>query len=126
LLQHGVSFTRSDRDTPAASSLALFKANTSSLDKDNDDDDNDNETDMFCPICFCEVPSNEMYALSCEHWFCMDCLCGYLSVSIKSDNMWRIPCPKREGCPCYFTMEAVTHIVKDESLVHRMKSSMLK
>ena len=66
-------------------------------------------TEIRCSIGLHNVSPQEMFALPCKHWFCSECLEGYISCSVR-DNSWKIPCPQGEGCPYFITLDTVDRL----------------
>lgn len=56
---------------------------------------------MTCSVCYDDYEGEDMYALSCKHYFCKDCWKAYISCKIK-DGKKRVTCRNlhRIGASC--------------------------
>ena len=51
-----------------------------------------------CEICYEDEPGLQTYAMKCDHRYCVQCYCHYLSQKVKEEGeAARIECP-RDGC----------------------------
>lgn len=77
----------------------------------------------MCEICCDECPHDEMYSLSCGHWFCTDCWGGYLESKINSQAIL-ITCPQ-QNCPIHVPLDMPSVLCSKEA-VSKSHSSILK
>lgn len=54
-----------------------------------------------CPICYDDVPPEDVYVLTCLHRYCRSCLQQYFHTRIENGLVLSIPCPHPScGDPC--------------------------
>ena len=59
-----------------------------------------------CSVCFDEFESEEIFGMSCNHFFCRECYSDYLMVKINSEGQAAdIPCPAQD---CFLQVDEVT------------------
>ncbi len=52
-----------------------------------------------CSVCFDSFPPEEIFGLTCNHFFCRDCYSDYLCVKINSEGKAaEIQCPAKDCC----------------------------
>ena len=68
-----------------------------------------------CPVCYEEVPKNQVVALKCDHKFCTDCVKGHITSNLESGKAVSLKCMEA-GCPERYGLNEVTPFLTEEQL----------
>ena len=98
--------------------------NSTSLSPGSETASHSTDTSLFCRICMnTGIPEKEMFSLPCRHWFCRDCLSGYISSKVTSDE-WKVACPQGASCTCIIPLDA-TEFLCSPDVYKRLRGNML-
>eukprot|EP00300_Choanocystis_sp_HF-7_P032365 c4276_g1_i2.p1 GENE.c4276_g1_i2~~c4276_g1_i2.p1 ORF type:complete len:418 (-),score=66.39 c4276_g1_i2:88-1341(-) len=64
----------------------------------------------LCLVCYqTRDAQREMYALGCDHWFCLDCWAQYMALAVKTKDGLLVRCMS-EDCPVRLTERDVARV----------------
>uniref|UniRef100_A0A8D8YH36 RBR-type E3 ubiquitin transferase n=1 Tax=Cacopsylla melanoneura TaxID=428564 RepID=A0A8D8YH36_9HEMI len=66
-----------------------------------------------CEICFTQIPLNLMTGLECNHLFCTQCWCEYLTTKIMAEGMGQTIACAAHGCNILVDDATVMRLVRD-------------
>lgn len=75
--------------------------------------------ELVCNICFDEFPKNEIFALKCNHNFCLLCWNSYLENEIEDQRSQMIYCPYSIDCKTLVDDKIVIKLLMEPKVVSR-------